>query len=47
LPDFAACLVQGSTWKITKSVMASIMSEVLYREGAVAKAPILAGGGAH
>ena len=47
LPDFAACLVQGSTWKITKSVMASIMSEVLYREGDVAKAPILAGGSAH
>jgi hypothetical protein len=34
LPDFSACLVQGATWKITKSVVSTLMAEVLYRDGA-------------
>jgi hypothetical protein len=47
LPDFSACLVKGSTWKITKSVMAAILSEVLYREAATGTAAAPEGGTAH
>lgn len=37
-PDFSACVVQGAKWTLNRSTVAAILSEVLYREGAVAQA---------
>jgi hypothetical protein len=37
LPHFSACLVQGAKWQITKSVISTLMAEVLYRDGAAAR----------
>jgi hypothetical protein len=38
LPHFRACVVRGGQWKITKSVVSTLMAEVLYREGAASQA---------
>ena len=37
VPDFSACLVQGSKWTLNRSSVAAILSEVLYREGVSAQ----------
>lgn len=32
MPQFSACLVQGSKWSLDKSTISAILSEVVYRE---------------
>jgi hypothetical protein len=33
MPHFSACVTQGSTWKLNRSSVSAILSEVLYRGG--------------
>jgi hypothetical protein len=43
MPDFSSCVTRGATWKLNRSTVSAIISEVLYREASAAGATPSAG----